>query len=560
MATSVHRALRPVYKIRRCSDTGGACSSSSTELSGGEWDCGGATSRSPLREIDVAARGGRIEEFSHHHRAPETERRVLVDTEKARSQAAYDRKAKSLGLLCRNFLNLYGNGNVKSISIDEAAKQLEVERRRIYDIVNVLESVGILVRHSKNKYKWNGFDKLPEALQAMKETALREYGPDGFRGTASASENKEPQGSGSSAGSSGDENQVGAKVKIMGSYIRVDGDRCLRTLDGNSPTSVLSVAAASQSESERTTANEVRQPVRNQRTRMSKEKADCRREKSLGLLSQKFVQLFLVSKTQIVSLEDAAKILLGDSIEEARKLKTKARRLYDIANILSSLQLIEKTHMTENRKPAFRWLGTTEGESSRKRVFATNRLAANYTSACLSKERRGLKRPNTDCYLSDPALTTASNRQKGMQIPAPAVKPVPVYPSAQPELRPVYEVSAPAPMSAGLSQGFKPGPGGGWKGWNGSQASSPEKQQQPMTSLPSTVATTSAMTPAIINYLAAASAQGGAAPVFPLVAPHPLFPWWPFHVFHHLQYQNEAIPTMFREYLDYLITTQQQAQ
>ena len=83
---------------------------------------------------------------------------------------------------------------------------------------------------------------------------------------------------------------------------------------------------------------------------------DCRREKSLGLLSQKFVQLFLVSRARVVSLESAARTLLGSCADQA-KLKTKVRRLYDIANILSSLRLIEKTHLVDSRKPAFRWLG-----------------------------------------------------------------------------------------------------------------------------------------------------------------------------------------------------------
>lgn len=37
----------------------------------------------------------------------------------------------------------------------------------------------------------------------------------------------------------------------------------------------------------------------------------------------------------------------------------KIRRLYDIANVLSSLQLIKKVHVTEERgrKPAFKWTG-----------------------------------------------------------------------------------------------------------------------------------------------------------------------------------------------------------
>ncbi len=43
---------------------------------------------------------------------------------------------------------------------------------------------------------------------------------------------------------------------------------------------------------------------------------------------------------------------------DANKLKTKVRRLYDIANILASLHLLMKTQLPDSRKPAFRWLGT----------------------------------------------------------------------------------------------------------------------------------------------------------------------------------------------------------
>jgi hypothetical protein len=41
-------------------------------------------------------------------------------------------------------------------------------------------------------------------------------------------------------------------------------------------------------------------------------------------------------------------------------LAAKVRRLYDIANVLSSIGLIEKIHLVEVRKPAFKWVGKTE--------------------------------------------------------------------------------------------------------------------------------------------------------------------------------------------------------
>ncbi|XP_019803690.1 transcription factor E2F8 isoform X5 [Tursiops truncatus] len=89
---------------------------------------------------------------------------------------------------------------------------------------------------------------------------------------------------------------------------------------------------------------------------------NSRKDKSLRVMSQKFVMLFLVSTPQIVSLEVAAKILIGeDHVEDLdkSKFKTKIRRLYDIANVLSSLDLIKKVHVTEERgrKPAFKWTG-----------------------------------------------------------------------------------------------------------------------------------------------------------------------------------------------------------
>lgn len=125
-------------------------------------------------------------------------------------------------ILC-SFLSLYNRDGVESIGLDNAASRLGfqmniycymcsfhllivsdsleivagVERRRIYDIVNVLESIGVrflipsfflspwvewatlfslfcdfsiqvLSRKAKNQYSWKGFAEIPKALEKLK--------------------------------------------------------------------------------------------------------------------------------------------------------------------------------------------------------------------------------------------------------------------------------------------------------------------------------------------------------------------------------------------------------
>ncbi|RCV21070.1 hypothetical protein SETIT_4G108100v2 [Setaria italica] len=228
---------------------------------------------------------------------------------------AYSRKQKSLGLLCSNFVALYDREDVETIGLDDAAKRLGVERRRIYDIVNVLESVGILVRRAKNRYTWLGFGGVPAALKELKERALREM---------SGSPVLLPMEESSTANLSDDEDD-----KLEDGDEDAESEKLSQSIDNTS---------------DKPDAPGCRL------------RSDHRKEKSLGLLTQNFVKLFLTMEVETVSLDEAARLLLGEGHAESN-MRTKVRRLYDIANVLSSLNLIEKTQQAETRKPAFRWLG-----------------------------------------------------------------------------------------------------------------------------------------------------------------------------------------------------------
>lgn len=60
----------------------------------------------------------------------------------------------SLGLLTKKFVNLLQRSPRGIVDLNYASHSLEVQKRRIYDITNVLEGVGILEKRSKNNIQW----------------------------------------------------------------------------------------------------------------------------------------------------------------------------------------------------------------------------------------------------------------------------------------------------------------------------------------------------------------------------------------------------------------------
>ncbi len=50
------------------------------------------------------------------------------------------------------------------ISLDACTQQLGVERRRLYDIINILEYFSAVTRKAKNLYEWKGLKRIEQSI------------------------------------------------------------------------------------------------------------------------------------------------------------------------------------------------------------------------------------------------------------------------------------------------------------------------------------------------------------------------------------------------------------
>ena len=84
------------------------------------------------------------------------------------STCRYD---SSLGLLTKKFISLIEEADDGTLDLNRAADMLSVQKRRIYDITNVLEGIGLIVKKSKNNIQWKGMGMGGAALEGRQDMA-----------------------------------------------------------------------------------------------------------------------------------------------------------------------------------------------------------------------------------------------------------------------------------------------------------------------------------------------------------------------------------------------------
>lgn len=84
--------------------------------------------------------------------APSAAAAAAPASSKGGAGSRYD---SSLGLLTKKFVHLLQEASSNGVlDLNQAALKLGVQKRRIYDITNVLEGIGLISKKSKNNIQW----------------------------------------------------------------------------------------------------------------------------------------------------------------------------------------------------------------------------------------------------------------------------------------------------------------------------------------------------------------------------------------------------------------------
>ncbi|KAF0974421.1 hypothetical protein FDP41_006453 [Naegleria fowleri] len=225
-----------------------------------------------------------------------------------------NRKEKSLTMICSKFIQFYentlktssntsvtNNPSKGEIKIEEAVNTLGIEKRRIYDILNVLESISIVSKVGVSCYKYHGTKSLTTTLEQMKNSAFEDA-------------------------------------------TLLEGLKALPKTPQNEP--LLQCLP---------------------KFKQNINPIGSSRSNTLTSLSRLLIMSFLVTEMKEMTQDQLASIVLKDSTE-----KTRTRRLNDIVNILSAINLIEKR--SEKSVNYFKWLAKLPKPETTNAIFSPSKM------------------------------------------------------------------------------------------------------------------------------------------------------------------------------------------
>ena len=242
-------------------------------------------------------------------------------------------KHKSIAVLATTFMNIYENSPIgEKIIVDKTVDRLGTERRRIYDLFNVLDSIRLVRKVERQTYEWLGTAHLPYVLGELQAGAVGEYPVEANWFLGYHDDQSINYWDFGMAGQNGNNNST--KPPATGKYF----------------------------------------PNIQNAKKVGK-------DRSMSKLSHDFLKVFLVGHDTL-SLQQASDLMQGttsplstrfDQATEnsvldsaTRKLnmrqqKAKIRRLYDLANIFVSVGLLQKVEAAKipgqkaNRRPDYTW-------------------------------------------------------------------------------------------------------------------------------------------------------------------------------------------------------------
>ncbi|KAI3443336.1 hypothetical protein Pfo_000001 [Paulownia fortunei] len=115
---------------------------------------------SPFR-TPVSGKGGRTNgrsKVTKNNRSVPSTPISNVDAPSPLTPAGSCRYDSSLSLLTKKFITLIKHAEDGELDLNKAADTLQVQKRRIYDITNVLEGIGLIEKKLKNRIHWKGLD------------------------------------------------------------------------------------------------------------------------------------------------------------------------------------------------------------------------------------------------------------------------------------------------------------------------------------------------------------------------------------------------------------------